>query len=150
MASGLGLRSTALLLVFVFPGRAWAGESPQDRCARMAGRLLPERLQVWQQRLKLDDWAISVMTAHRSELRPNTLGNIRWDVDGKIAVIRVLDASDYQMACREALTDMEFTLVHELIHLKLSSLPRSEESRQDEESTVNHLTKALLSLDRRK
>ena len=45
---------------------------------------------------------------------------------------------------------MEFTLVHELIHLELSSLPRSEASRRVEEHAVNNLTDALLRLDRQK
>ena len=46
------------------------------------------------------------------------------------------------------LEDMEFTVVHELIHLQLSSLPRSEASRSDEEHAVNRITDALLKLDR--
>jgi hypothetical protein len=63
-------------------------------------------------------------------------------------VIRVLDASDYRMPYREMLDDMEFTVVHELIHLELSSLPRSEASRRDEEHAVNQIADALLKLDR--
>jgi hypothetical protein len=43
---------------------------------------------------------------------------------------------------------MEFTLVHELIHLELASLPRSDASRTDEEHAVNHMAEALLRLDR--
>jgi hypothetical protein len=48
------------------------------------------------------------------------------------------------------LDDMEFTVVHELIHLELSSLPRSEASRRDEEYAVNQIADALLALDRKK
>jgi hypothetical protein len=47
------------------------------------------------------------------------------------------------------LDDMEFTIVHELIHLQLSSLPRSEASRSAEELAVNRIAEALLKLDRR-
>ena len=43
--------------------------------------------------------------------------------------------------------DMEFTVVHELIHLELASLPRSDTSRTDEEFAVNHMADALLLLD---
>jgi hypothetical protein len=46
------------------------------------------------------------------------------------------------------LQDMEFTVVHELIHLELSSLPRSDASRREEEYAVNRITEALLKLDR--
>lgn len=109
-----------------------------------------ERLAIWQQRLNLQDWKITIIMSHPSELKPRTLGNIHWDADKKAAVIRVLDASDYKLPFRDMLDDMEFTVVHELIHLELSSLPRSEASRRDEEHAVNQITDALLKLDRRK
>jgi hypothetical protein len=111
---------------------------------------LTQRLAVWQQRLTLQDWHISIIMSHPSELKPRTLGNIHWDSDKKSAVIRVLDASDYRLPYHAMLDDMEFTIVHELIHLELSSLPRSEASRRDEEHAVNQITEALLKLDRRK
>jgi hypothetical protein len=44
------------------------------------------------------------------------------------------------------LDDMEFTVVHELVHLQLSSLPRSEASRSAEEHAVNEIAGALLKL----
>jgi len=116
----------------------------------MAQSYAAERLAVWQQRLKLQDWKISILMAHPSDLKPKTLGNIHWDADKKSAVIRVLDASDYTLGCHDMLDDMEFTVVHELIHLELSSLPRSEASRRDEEYAVNQIADALLALDRRK
>jgi hypothetical protein len=108
-----------------------------------------ERLALWQQRLNLQDWKISVIMSHQNELKPKTLGNIHWESDKKTAVIRVLDASDYKMPFREMLDDMEFTVVHELIHLELSSLPRSDASRREEEHAVNQITDALLKLDRK-
>jgi 1-acyl-sn-glycerol-3-phosphate acyltransferase len=108
------------------------------------------RLPLWQQRLNLQDWKISIIMSHPADLKPKTLGNIHWDADKKSAVIRVLDASDYRLPYREMLEDMEFTVVHELIHLELSSLPRSEASRRDEEHAVNTIADALLKLDRKK
>ena len=116
----------------------------------MAESHVTERLAVWQQRLKLQDWKISIIMAHPGDMKPKTLGNIHWDADKKSAVIRVLDASDYHLACHDMLDDMEFTVVHELIHLELSSLPRSEASRRDEEYAVNQIADALLALDRHK
>jgi hypothetical protein len=115
----------------------------------MAEPYVTERLAVWQQRLKLEDWKISILMAHPTDLKPKTLGNIHWDADKKAAVIRVLDPSDYRLGCRDMLDDMEFTVVHELIHLELSSLPRSDASRRDEEYAVNQIAEALLKLDRR-
>ena len=68
-------------------------------------------------------------------------------------MIRVLDASDYQMSFSATLKDMEFTIVHELVHLELSSLTRnfksrSEESVSEEEHAVNRLSEAMMQLDR--
>jgi hypothetical protein len=117
--------------------------------ADVAFGYLNERLAVWQQRLNLQDWKISVIMTRESELKPKTLGNIHWESDKKTAVIRVLDASDYKLPFRDMLDDMEFTVVHELIHLELSSLPRSAASRREEEHAVNQITDALLNLDRR-
>ena len=120
---------------------------PGER-ARLAEDYLRNSLIRWQGRLKLHDWAISIVMSRPSDLRPGTTGNIRWDADRKTARIRVLDAASYQRPFRAMLEDMEFTVVHELIHLQLSSLPRSEASRSDEEHAVNRITDALLKLDR--
>jgi hypothetical protein len=119
-------------------------------CNSQAEGFLDARLGFWQQRLNLADWKISLVMSHTDDLKPKTLGNIHWDVAKKTAVIRVLDASDYQVACREALPDMELTLVHELVHLELSALPRSTASRREEEFAVNRIAEALVRLDRQK
>jgi hypothetical protein len=115
----------------------------------LADKFVREKLPLWQSRLKLEDWKISILSVHPSGLRAQTMGNIHWDADKKSAVIRVLDASDYHMPFHATLNDMEFTIVHELIHLELVSLPRSEASRSDEEHAINHLADALLQFDRR-
>jgi hypothetical protein len=44
---------------------------------------------------------------------------------------------------------MEVTVVHELVHLELASLPRSDASRRVEEHAVNEIANALLRLARR-
>ena len=86
------------------------------------------------------------------ELKPKTVGNIHWDREKKTAVIRVLDPADYHQPFDEVLRDIEFTVVHELIHLEmvpvLSDLQRTEENRREEEHAVNHMAEALLKLDR--
>ena len=110
-------------------------------------QFVQERLAVWQKRLSLEGWRISIVMAHRDELKSKTLGGIRWDKSKKSAVISVLDASDYRLPFREMLQDMEFTIIHELVHLELASLPRSEASRSSEEHAVNQLAEALLKLD---
>jgi len=73
-----------------------------------------------------------------------------WDADTHTAGIKVLSPLDYKMDFTDALKDMEFTVVHELVHLQLSSLPRNDASRSAEEKAVNTITQALLDLDRQK
>ena len=114
-----------------------------------AQQFLDERLTVWRRSLNLAEWRISVNLTHRSDLKPKTLGGIRWDKSKKSAVIWVLDPSDYRLPFPEMLNDMELT-VHELVHLELASLPRSEASRGSEEHAVNGIAEALLALDREK
>jgi hypothetical protein len=147
------------LLLGTFSGVCFAPEPPAEPSARergpLAERYVREKLSVWQKRLKLQDWKISLVISHPSDLRPGTLGNIRWDADKGTARIRVLSASDYHRPFQATLEDMEFTVVHELIHLELSPLTRNEESRSAEsrsaeEDAVNRMADSLLQLDRKK
>ena len=89
----------------------------------LAERYAAERLAVWQKRLNLQDWNIALVVSRASELKPKTLGNIHWDNEKKTAVLRVLDPADYKLPFNEMLQDIEFTVVHELIHLELSPCP---------------------------
>jgi len=114
-----------------------------------AQSFLAEKLWLWQTRLNLMAWNIQLKLARSTELRPKTLGNIHWDAGTHTAEIHVLAPEDYKLSTADMLADMEFTVVHELIHLQLSSLPRSEASRSAEEHAVNQIAQALLKLDRR-
>jgi hypothetical protein len=119
----------------------------------LAESFASERLWVWQKRLNLQDWKVSVVIVPANELKPKTLGNVHWELDKKIAIIRVLDPADYRLPFNEMLQDMEFTVVHELIHLELApvlaDLHRSDANRRDEEHAVNHVADALLNLGRK-
>ena len=144
-----------LLLVFIGLGASRAEQappvSPRERTVA-AESFAAERLWVWQRRLNLEDWKIALVMARTADLRPKTLGNIHWDLEKKAAVLHVLDPADYRLPWSEMLDDMEFTVVHELIHLGfapvVSDLQRSDANRREEEHTVNHMAAALLKLDR--
>jgi hypothetical protein len=144
-----------LLLLLTFAGAALAQDTPAEAARQrtlLAEQYTNERLWVWQKRLNLQDWTISVVISRASDLKPRTLGNIHWDTDKKTAVIRVLDPADYKLSFDDMLKDMEFTVVHELIHLELSPvlspLQRNDANRREEEHAVNHMADALLKLDR--
>jgi len=121
-----------------------------DEQRQIAASFIQERLAVWQERLKLKDWQVSIVMTRRSDLKPKTLGATHWDKNKKCASISVLDPSDYNLPFRDILNDLELTVVHELVHLDLAALPRSEASRSNEEHAVNRLADALLALDRQR
>ncbi len=110
----------------------------------LANRYVHEILPYWQRRLQLEDWNVFVLLTRPSDLRPGTLGNIRWDREKKSATIRVMDASGYPADPVAMLSDMQVTVVHELVHLELASLPVAEADRSNQEYAVDHLTDALL------
>lgn len=151
------LRLIPLALLFTFAGNTFAQaptappESPRERTL-LAERYAVERLSVWQKRLKLQDWNISLVVSRATDLKPKTLGNIHWDTEKKTATLRVLDPADYKLPFDEMLQDVEFTVVHELIHLELapvlSPLQRNDANRRSEEHAVNDMADALLKLDR--
>ena len=115
-----------------------------------ATRYLNDRLSHWKKELQLDEWTVSVTMIRRDDLRPKILGKIRWDKRRKTAAIEVMDPAYYKLSFRPMLADMEFTIVHELVHLELAGLPRSEASRSQEEHAVNRIAESLLRLDSRR
>src|SRR5579864_5837521 len=102
--------------------------TPQER-ELQAETFVAAKLQLWQQRLNLAKWTIRANLVRTSSLKPKTLGGINWDSTTMTATIAVMSTYDYKLPFDAMLDDMEFTVVHELVHLQLSSLPRSEASR---------------------
>jgi hypothetical protein len=143
-------RFSGLVLVFLgsFASQAFGGgsDSSAPDSQVVAAKFVAERLAVWQERMDLKDWRIRVELVRTDRLEPRTLGNVHWDTDLKSATISVLSPEDYKLPREAMLDDMEFTIVHELVHLELASLPRSDASRRIEEHAVNALASALLKL----
>lgn len=132
------------------PGTATASSPAVVESREFAQKYVAEKLTLWQQNLKLSEWRISWSMAHRSDLKPNTVGQIHWDMPRKSAAILVLDPADYRLPFNAMLDDMEITIIHELVHLKLTSLPHSEASRGSEEQAVNGISEALFALEHQK
>jgi predicted small lipoprotein YifL len=131
--------------VSVPPSRADAPSAPRE-CEAQAQKFVEEKLQLWQQRMNLKSWNIKVNLVRTNKLKPKTLGGIHWDSSIMEATVEVLSTYDYKLLHQEMLDDMEFTVVHELVHLQLSSLPRSEASRRAEEHAVNEIAATLIKL----
>lgn len=105
-------------------------------------------VRVWQKRLHLEDWKIDVRIVRPDDLKPETLGNLKWNSSNRKAIIKVLNPLDYEMPAAEVPEDIEYTVVHELIHLQLSSLPRDATRKDIEEQVVNRIADALMLLER--
>ncbi len=131
------------VLLFSLAWGAQAQETTEDRQA-LANRYVHEILPYWQHRLALQDWDVHVLLSRPEDLRPGTLGNIHWDREKKAATIRVMDSTGYHTDLAAMLKDMQVTVVHELVHLELASLPVAEADRSNQEFAIDHLTDALL------
>jgi hypothetical protein len=102
----------------------------------------------WQKRLGLENWDVKAMMVHPCDLKPETLGNLHWDLEARTATIRVLNSADYDIPATDIPTDMEFTVLHELVHLQLAVLPRDNAYRNVEEQVVNRISDALLQMEK--
>jgi hypothetical protein len=58
-----------------------------------------------------------------------------------------MDSTGYHTDLTAMLKDMQVTVVHELVHLELASLPVAEADRSNQEFAIDHLTDALLAAD---
>ena len=150
LAGPLSIGLAAVFLFFpslVRPGSLGspAGSPDQNREA-IAKEFVSRSLRIWQDRLDLANWRIRVNLVHANALEPKTLGNVHWDLSAKRATIGVLSADDYTLPTPAMLDDMEVTIVHELVHIQLASLPRSDATSINEEHAVTELTQALLKL----
>jgi len=134
----------------VLAGAGASAELPeQAERQALAHRYVHEVLPYWQRRLQLDEWHVYVLLSRPADLRPGTLGNIHWDAEKKTATIHVMDASGYPADIARMLKDMEVTIVHELVHLELASLPVSDADRSNQEFAIDHITDALLRTETR-
>ncbi len=102
----------------------------------------------WQKRLDLGEWRITTLVVRLSDLKPDTLGNLKWNSGSKTAVIRVLNPLDYDLPPAEIPADIEYTILHELIHLQLSALPHDGTAKTTEEKVVNRIAEALFQLEK--
>lgn len=105
-------------------------------------------VRLWQSRLHLDDWKVDVRIVRTSDLKPDTLGNLKWNSVSRTASIKVLNPADYEIPAGDVAEDIEYTVVHELVHLQLAALPRDLNRKDVEEQVVNRISDALMLLER--
>lgn len=108
------------------------------------------RCHYWQRRLNLTEWDIRVEVVRASKL--DTAGTLLFGhvqiLDTKqIAVVRLLDPGDFQ--ADQGFFDkqnMELTLIHELLHVRLHGMrdANSPEIREQSEERAVHALSLLL------
>jgi hypothetical protein len=109
----------------------------------------------WQHVLQLDDWRIYATAVRIDSLHPGVAGESQQDKALQILLLHVLDPRDYAELARreedvpkagkEIIEDIEDTVLHELMHLRLAPLrPDVKTQSLDEEMVVVRLTTAFL------
>jgi len=140
------------IVVFLLLGASVSvGEAPPPTGSK--SRLVSDAqvetwLRNWQKRLHLDDWHIETRIVRSTDLKPDTLGNLKWNSLSHTAMIKVLNPDDYDLPGPEIAEDIEYTIVHELVHLQLSVLPRDLNKKDVEEGVVNKIADALMGMDK--
>lgn len=130
---------------------SWAASVPTTDKAKVPAvtqAQVDEWTKSWQKRLDLEEWTVTTLIVRVSDLKPDTLGNLKWNSSNRTAVVKVLNPLDYDLPSAEIPTDIEYTIVHELIHLQLSVLPHDGSSKVVEEKVVNRISEALFQLEK--
>jgi hypothetical protein len=109
-------------------------------------------LAFWQKALRLQDWHVTVEIKRSRDMGGEyTRGGEVFIKDSrKAARINLLDPVDYSPSCWEP-QDMEYFLVHELLHLHTSCIRQTDGESEDntqEEQAVDSIASALVSLHR--
>lgn len=110
---------------------------------------LRKRLAYWQQRLRLGDWLITAEIVRLADFANEEAEAEVWTQrPSKRAHVRILDNRDYEDGFG-APQDMEWSLVHELLHLHISGV-KSDEFAYSlyEEQTIDSLAYAFVQLER--
>ncbi|PWT98924.1 MAG: hypothetical protein C5B51_28380 [Terriglobia bacterium] len=103
---------------------------------------LERQMHLWQKRLGLDEWNLSLRLVRQSEIDSNSWGAAEWDPANRTGTISVLDPRDYNLRGGELKLDMECTIVHELVHIQVSPLDARDELIREE--VVNRIMAALM------
>lgn len=108
-----------------------------------------EKCQLWQQRLRLADWDIKFEIVPLRDMGGTQCGMISWNLEHRIADIKVIHPDDYRKDARRPY-DMEETLVHELLHIWVAPFDAEEGTPEQlaQEQAINAIAAALIKLAR--
>lgn len=105
----------------------------------------------WQKILRLQDWIVSTSIERGRDFNlEKSQGECSWNIQTKLAKIRVLDPSDYPPGSMIE-QDMEQTLVHELLHLHYAPFDNFNYDSLENtalEQSIDSIAMALVNLKR--
>lgn len=109
---------------------------------------LDRAVALWQKRLRLQDWDITASVIRAADFgRFGMCGACDPDVRNMEVEVMLLDPADYDEHYLDPNYDMEETLVHEMLHIKMARLVKQlpEGTSDDEEETlVKQLARSLV------
>lgn len=113
---------------------------------------LQEKLVYWQEKLRLQDWILSVRIVRAKEMNAEYAAQVNWVLSKKMASIYILDQIDYPDDCMGE-RDMENDLVHELLHLHFAPLSDHFSNNSDiystfEEQAIESISFGLIEAER--
>jgi len=114
---------------------------------------LQERLEYWQDKLRLKDWRISVTKVRAYVMKGDYEGKVSALHCNKQAAISILHEDDFNSEDGLCVMDMEATLIHELLHIHTRLINKPNDEGEDEycmfeEQAIESITSALIALER--
>lgn len=125
-------------------------EIPEDLDLDSVRALLQKECELWQKKLRLQDWNVEVQLCRLNELPDDSLACVTHYEERKDAVIKLLAPIDIPLVKDHFLgneaANYDISLVHELLHLHLIPLSdyRDDSKRIAEEQIVNALSRTLV------
>jgi hypothetical protein len=110
---------------------------------------LQAKCEEWQKRLRLQDWIVKCKIVRQRDMTNETAAaEVKHYIKKKQAAIRMRDSIDYPDECITD-QDMEWDLIHELLHLYLAPL-HTDETDEVVEQIVECLASSFIALYREK
>jgi hypothetical protein len=110
----------------------------------MTGVKLQALCELWQGRLRLQDWSITAKFARYHELDEGNQGHIEWNIERRAARIAVL--AEDEIVPGGIPVSTESIIVHELLHVHFRSVTPAKDSFEytEFEQAINAVAEALV------
>ena len=104
-----------------------------------------ERLAYWQEKLRLRDWLVQVHIKREKDFtQDNSNAYVHYNINNKSAFITIMDPRDFDDWLPQ---DMEWLLVHELLHLHFAPM-HTNKNEISIEQAIESITYGLVHLYR--